>query len=247
VAQTIDEVVAPRLTRSERRGEGLGMKAGVAVLALVALGVGSQTALGVCGPPTARTLAVTDSARIYAQPAARGAPVKIVGCHLESGGAPIPLATQLTRRSRVGRRTVVQRLIVQVPRLNGPFAALAVRNFDSLGRGRTTIRVIDLRTGATRFTSRSTAGTQGRRRDWNVTDMVVSSDGRGAWITVFRPDPSQSQVWIRTFAGDQQIDSGLIDPVSLELVETPIETGGIDAGIDYTKQGGTVPGNSSLG
>ena len=222
------------------------MKPRIVVGALVILGLGSQAALGVCGPPAARTLAVTDSARIYAQPAARGAPVKIVGCHLESGGVPIPLATQLTRNVRAGTRTVVQRIIVQVPRINGPFAAIAVRNFDTLGRGRTTIRVTDLRTGAPVFSSRQTTGTLGRARDWNVTDLVVSTDGRGAWITVYRRAPSQSQVWIHTFTGDSSIDSGLIDPFSLEVVETPNETGGIDAGINYTKQGGTEPGNSSL-
>ena len=223
------------------------MKARVIILALVTLAVGSQAALGVCGPPTARTLAVTDSARIYAQPAVRaGGPVKIVGCHLESGGAPVPLATQLTRKVKAGKRTVVQRISVQVPRINGAFGAIAVRNFDALGRGRTTIRVVDLRTGATVFTSRKTAGS-GRPRDWNVSDLVVSSDGRGGWITVYRPDPSQSQVWIHGLSGDQPIDSGPIDPLSLEVVETPNEAGGIDAGINYTKAGGTEPGNSGLG
>jgi len=126
------------------------MRLRTAVLALVALGIGSQVALGVCGPPAARTLAVTESARIYAQPAAPGKPVKVFGCHLESGGVPIPLATQVTRRIKVGRRTIVQKITVQVPRINGAFGAIAVRNFDALGRGRTTIRAVDLRAGAPR-------------------------------------------------------------------------------------------------
>jgi hypothetical protein len=159
---------------------------------------------------------------------------------------PITLATQLTRNVKVGRRTVVQRIIVQVPRINGAFAAIAVRNFDALGRGRTTIRVTDLRTGAPVFASRTTAGA-GSARDWNITDLAVSSDGRGAWISVYRKAPSQSQVFIHGFSGDQPIDSGLIDPFSLEVVETPNEAGGIDADINYTKNGGTQPGNSGLG
>ena len=141
---------------------------------------------------------------------------------------------------------MVQRISVQVPRINGAFAAIAVRNFDGLGRGRTTIRVTDLRTGAPVFASRKTAGS-GSARDWNITDLVVSSDGRGAWISVYRKAPSQSQVFIRGFSGDQPIDSGLIDPFSLEVVETPNEAGGIDAGINYTKNGGAEAGNSGLG
>jgi hypothetical protein len=133
---------------------------------------------------------------------------------------------------------------VQVPRINGAFGAIAVRNFDALGRGRTTIRAVDLRTGAPAFTSRKTTGS-GPARQWNVTDLVVSSDGRGAWISVFRPSPSQSQVFIRTFTGDASIDSGLIDPFSLEIYELVTETG-LDASINYTKQGRTQLGNSSL-
>lgn len=38
---------------------------------------------------------------------------------------------------------MTQRITVQVPVIGGGFAGVAVRNFDSLGRGRTTIRVGD--------------------------------------------------------------------------------------------------------
>jgi hypothetical protein len=217
------------------------MKGRLAIVALIAFGIGSQAALGVCGPPTARTLAVSDSARIYAVPTASKKPVTIVGCSLETGGVPVALAKQQTRRFKVGRRTIIQRISVQVPILSGGFAGVAVRNFDSLGRGGTTIRVTDLRAGAPAFTSRSTRGSEGQARDWNVTDLVVAPDGRAAWITVYRRDPSKSQVWIRSFAGVASIDTAAIDPFSLELVVTES-----DYGIDYTKDGGTTPGNSSL-
>jgi hypothetical protein len=95
---------------------------------------------------------------------------------------------------RYGKRRITQRLIVQQPRLTGPFAAVAVRNFDAVGRGRTTIRIVDLRTGAA-ATSRRTA-LSGSARDWTITDLGVGTDGRAAWIARYRPDPSQSQVLI---------------------------------------------------
>jgi hypothetical protein len=173
--------------------------------------------------------------------------VRIIGRHDASGGVPVVLGQQLTRRVKVGkRRFITQRLVVQVPPINGGFAGVAVRNFDSLGRGRTTIRVVDLVTGATTFTSRQTAGS-GAARQWSVTDLALSSDGRAGWITVYRPDPSQSQVIIRTFAAVQSIDSGTIDPLSLEETELVDESGALDASVDYTKDGGTAIGNSSLG
>jgi hypothetical protein len=215
----------------------------IAVAALAVLGLGAQAALGVCGPPPARTLAVSDTARIYAVPAAPTKPVTIAGCSLEAGGAAVPLAKQFTRKIRVGKRSITQRSRVQVPILSGGFAGVAVRKFDALGRGSTTIRVVDLRSGAVAFTSRATRGSAGQARDWTVTDLVVAPDGRAAWIGFYRKDPSQSQVWIRSFAAVASIDTAAIDPVSLELSAT--EEG--NYGIDYTKDGGTGIGNSSLG
>ncbi len=223
------------------------MRTRTLLLTAAALGLAAQTALGVCGPTTARTLAVTDSARIYAVPAAPGKPVKIVGCHLETGGAPVALATQLTRRVKAGKRLVQQKITITQTRINGAYGAIVVRNFDAIGRGKTTVRVVDLRSGAPQFASTKTAGATGRPRDWNVTDLVVSHDGRAAWIGVYRPQPSQAEIWIRAFSGVASIDAGPIDPVSLELNEVPIEDGTIDVGINYTKRGGTEPGNSSLG
>jgi len=224
------------------------MRTRTLLLTLVVTGIGAQTALGVCGPTAAKTLAVTESARIYEQPGvAVGKPAKIIGCHLETGGAPVVLAQAVTRRVKAGTRFVQQKISVQQPRINGYFAAVAVRNFDALGRGRTTIRVADLRTGVTQFTSTRTNGTDGRPRDWNVSDLVVSYDSRAAWISAFRPDPSRSTLWIRTFTGVAPIDTGAMDPTSLELVEDTEESGVVNVGINYTKDGGTLPGNSSLG
>jgi hypothetical protein len=210
------------------------------------LAAGAQTALGVCGPPTARTLAVTESARIYAVPGATPkAPTTIVGCHLETGGRAVAIAKQLTRKIRYGKRRITQRLIVQQPRLTGPFAAVAVRNFDAVGRGRTTIRIVDLRTGAA-ATSRRTA-LSGSARDWTITDLGVSTDGRAAWIARYRPDPSQSQVFIKSVGVEAtSIDAGNIDPFSLDVYELLQEDGHLDVSVNYTKDGGSSAGNSAI-
>ena len=210
------------------------------------LAVGAETALGVCGPPAARTLAVTESARIYAVPGPTAkAPTTISGCHLETGGRAVAVAKQLTRKIRYGQRRITQRLIVQQPRLAGPFAAVAVRNFDAVGRGRTTIRIVDLRTGAV-ATSRRTA-LSGSARQWSITDLAVSTDGRAAWIARYRPDPSQSQVFIKSVGVEAtSIDSGNVDPFSLELRELLLEDGRLDVSIDYTKDGGASIGNSAI-
>ncbi|HMO00326.1 MAG TPA: hypothetical protein PKD59_13015 [Miltoncostaeaceae bacterium] len=222
------------------------MRTRTLLLTAAMLTVGAQTALGVCGPPAARTLAVTDSARIYAVPGATPtAPTTISGCHLETGGRAIPIAKQLTRTIRYGKRRITQRLIVQQPRLAGSFAAVAVRNFDAVGRGRTTIRIVDLRTGAVAASTRTAPS--GAARDWTVTDLGVSTDGRAAWIARYRPDPSQSQVFIKSAGVDAtSIDSGNMDPLSLEITELLQEDGHLDVSVDYTKDGGASAGNSGI-
>ena len=79
------------------------MRTRTLVLTAAVLAAGAQTALGVCGPPTARTLAVNESARIYAVPGATPKePTTITGCSLESGGQPFAIAKQITRTIRYG-------------------------------------------------------------------------------------------------------------------------------------------------
>jgi hypothetical protein len=222
------------------------MRTRTLLLTAAVLAAGAQTALGECGPPTARTLAATETARIYAVPGATPkAPTAIVGCSLDTGGQPFAIAKQLTRTIRYGTRRITQRFLVQQPRLAGPFAAVAVRNFDAVGRGRTTIRIVDLRTGATATSTRTAPS--GRARDWTVTDLGVSTDGRAAWITRYRPDPGSSQIFIKSVGVEAtSIDSANIDPFSLEITELVQEDGHLDVSVDYTKNGGVDIGNSGI-
>jgi hypothetical protein len=222
------------------------MRTRTLLLTAAVLAAGAQTALGECGPPTARTLAATESARIYAVPGATAkAPTAILGCSLDTGGQPFAIAKQLTRTIKYGKRRISQRFIVQQPRLAGAFAAVAVRNFDAVGRGRTTIRIVDLRSGATATSTRTAPS--GRARDWTVTDLGVATDGRAAWITRYRPDPAQSQIFIKSVGVDAtSIDGGNIDPVSLEMTELVEDTGQLDVSVDYTKDGGASQGNSGI-
>jgi hypothetical protein len=75
----------------------------------------------------------------------------------------------------------------------------------------------------------------------------VSTDGRAAWIARYRPDPSQSQVFIKSVGVEAtSIDAGNIDPFSLDVYELLQEDGHLDVSVNYTKDGGSSAGNSAI-